>query len=617
MTDKYEPLLSILIPTLDSRTHLCEQLCDEIKRQLTETNEPAFVEVLTLRDAGIMAVGAKRNQLIGKAQGRFVVFIDDDDTINKNYIKLILEAIRKNEQADCISFVGEITFRGKHPRKMVHSIKNHEWYYNNGEYVRPPCHITPVRRDIAASYRFANKNFAEDMDWTLRMSRDQALKQEVLLDDVLYYYHCRRSYAYQWILDRTQSLRHAVGLRFAGGKAAEKTTSRKPTMLFIANRFYAYGGGNCVVAWSLMALREQWDITLFCMDTPDFEAINTHFGTDLKIDDITISTPGFPLNKINKFDPDPFSIQQLAWLMRLCQSTSHKFDAVMSCDDEFDFGRPGIQYTHYPHMKRHLDALRSVENLSSGQRLRKLLAGKLRPWLLISRISLPRIKSNLMVTNSNWTADLLRNTYDVEPVVVYPPVRWNGPQRPVEERRNSFVCLGRLSPTKRYLEIIDIIEQVRARGFETELDIIGDEDAVAGDEYVQKIRSRIARAGSWVRLHKAINRRELEDLVSNCSFGIHGMLDEHFGIAPAELMRAGCIVFVPDSGGQVEIVGENPELRYDSDDDAVEKICLVLADQKVQSRLRRNLHDRSAMFGESHFMKHIQSVVANFTKGLC
>ena len=210
---------------------------------------------------------------------------------------------------------------------------------------------------------------------------------------------------------------------------------------------------------------------------------------------------------------------------------------------------------------------------------------------------------------------MLRQIYDVEPVVVYPPARWNGPQRSVEERRNSFIALGRISPLKRYVEIIDIIEQVRARGFEIELDIIG--DGSAADGYVQKVKNRMARAGDWVHLHKAVDRQQLEDIVSNCRFGIHGMIDEHFGIAPAELMRAGCIVFVPNNGGQVEIVGEHPELKYDSDDDAVEKICRVLADQETQSRLRQALHERSALFCESHFMSHIQKVVTDFANKAC
>ena len=47
-------------------------------------------------------------------------------------------------------------------------------------------------------------------------------------------------------------------------------------------------------------------------------------------------------------------------------------------------------------------------------------------------------------------------------------------------------------------------------------------------------------------------------------YGIHGMREEHFGMAPAELARAGAIVWVPRGGGQMEIVGHEPALMFDS-----------------------------------------------------
>lgn len=218
MTDHAECLLSILIPTLEARTSLCKKLCSALEQQMRQTNNRDIVEILVLRDDGSAAVGAKRNQLISQARGRYIVFIDDDDSVSRDYVGKLVNAIRENPGADCISFAGEITFRGKHPRKMIHSARYRDWHYGKGRYLRPPCHITPIRRHIAAKYPFAEIDYAEDMDWTLRMSHDQVLEQEVLLDEILYFYNSRRLYAYQWLLDRTQPLRHALGLRFADGK---------------------------------------------------------------------------------------------------------------------------------------------------------------------------------------------------------------------------------------------------------------------------------------------------------------------------------------------------------------------------------------------------------------
>ena len=63
------------------------------------------------------------------------------------------------------------------------------------------------------------------------------------------------------------------------------------------------------------------------------------------------------------------------------------------------------------------------------------------------------------------------------------------------------------------------------------------------------------------------------------------MREEHFGMAPAEMARAGCIVWVPRGGGQMEIVGREPALMYESDDEAVEKISATLG-ERIASKQR-------------------------------
>lgn len=41
--------------------------------------------------------------------------------------------------------------------------------------------------------------------------------------------------------------------------------------------------------------------------------------------------------------------------------------------------------------------------------------------------------------------------------------------------------------------------------------------------------------------------------------------NKHFGIVVAEMVAAGMIPFVPNSGGQTEIVNENPRSSFDAD----------------------------------------------------
>jgi hypothetical protein len=95
-------------------------------------------------------------------------------------------------------------------------------------------------------------------------------------------------------------------------------------------------------------------------------------------------------------------------------------------------------------------------------------------------------------------------------------------------------------------------------------------------------------------------------------YGIHGMREEHFGMAPAELARAGVIVWVPRGGGQMEIVGNEPALMYDSEDDAVAKITATMASPAEQQRLTRLLAGVSDQFSTGHFTRQVREIVNDF-----
>jgi glycosyltransferase involved in cell wall biosynthesis len=87
------------------------------------------------------------------------------------------------------------------------------------------------------------------------------------------------------------------------------------------------------------------------------------------------------------------------------------------------------------------------------------------------------------------------------------------------------------------------------------------------------------------------------------------MREEHFGMAPAELVAAGCVVWVPDGGGQVEIVGD-PRLRYRGVDDAIARIVRTLRDPAEEAALRAHLATRAPLFSTERFMREIRSAVA-------
>ena len=83
-------------------------------------------------------------------------------------------------------------------------------------------------------------------------------------------------------------------------------------------------------------------------------------------------------------------------------------------------------------------------------------------------------------------------------------------------------------------------------------------------------------------------------------------------MAPAELARAGVIVWVPRGGGQTEIVASEPALTYDSVDDAVAKITATLRSPEEQRRLHDFVTTTSERFSTAQFVKQVRDVVSEF-----
>jgi glycosyltransferase involved in cell wall biosynthesis len=97
-------------------------------------------------------------------------------------------------------------------------------------------------------------------------------------------------------------------------------------------------------------------------------------------------------------------------------------------------------------------------------------------------------------------------------------------------------------------------------------------------------------------------------------YGIHGHRTEHFGMVVAEMVHAGCIVWVPNSGGQVEIVGD-ARLRYDTVEGAAEAIVRTLSEPAEEADLRARLARQARLFSAERFVREFRAVVAERAGG--
>jgi len=68
-------------------------------------------------------------------------------------------------------------------------------------------------------------------------------------------------------------------------------------------------------------------------------------------------------------------------------------------------------------------------------------------------------------------------------------------------------------------------------------------------------------------------------------------------------------VFVPNDGGQVEIVDADPRLIYETVDDAVASITSIMKDPAEQRAVREMLRVRARAFSVERFMSNFQEIV--------
>jgi glycosyltransferase involved in cell wall biosynthesis len=185
-------MLSILIPTLLERQHFLNEMLSNLWAQITEANAIGKVEILTDARGRQFTTGAKRNELLRQAAGKYVWFVDDDDYIFPGSIQEILNAAEKNP--DVIGINGIMTTDGRnqvdweirlgHPYEAVR--KNGREYY-----LRHPNHITPMKRAHATKVKFPDKTTFEDYEWAKTLKDAGYLKTQEIIDKPIYHYRCR------------------------------------------------------------------------------------------------------------------------------------------------------------------------------------------------------------------------------------------------------------------------------------------------------------------------------------------------------------------------------------------------------------------------------------------
>lgn len=367
------------------------------------------------------------------------------------------------------------------------------------------------------------------------------------------------------------------------------------------------GGGNGVASWILQALVPDHEVLVASWRPVEIDPINRFFGTHLRAGDFRNVVVPWSWRVVPDLLPVPAALLKSSILMRFTRQVSDGFDVVIGVNNENDYGRRGIQYIHFPTYLRP----RPQVDLRWYHQPRALVEAYYAMADRIAGFSFERLQRNVTLANSDWTASHVRRALGIDARTLYPPVADPLPPRPWTARASGLVAIGRLSPEKDYARLIRIAAAARRLVPETTLTIIGTTDR-HGRRYFADVRRLAAEHGDLVRWRLDLPAAEVREAIAAHRYGIHGMREEHFGMAPAEMVRGGMIVWVPRGGGQMEIVGDEPALVYDTDEEAAETIVRVMRDTAEQERLRAHLATRAERFSVDRFVREIREVVAGF-----
>src|SRR5579883_1427813 len=146
------------------------------------------------------------------------------------------------------------------------------------------------------------------------------------------------------------SLLPAPGRNLRAANAMSVMHPSRRTVLITHPYIAPSGGGEVVAAYALQALSRDFEVSVATLAPLDLKALNRSFGTFLRDGDFeTLVAPQHYRWAASHAPGDNRLLKQhltVAWARQL--AGKRRFDLLFSTQNEVDFGRPGIQYIHYP-----------------------------------------------------------------------------------------------------------------------------------------------------------------------------------------------------------------------------------------------------------------------------
>ena len=221
-------------------------------------------------------------------------------------------------------------------------------------------------------------------------------------------------------------------------------------------------------------------------------------------------------------------------------------------------------------------------------------------------------RSNVLLTNSTFTQDIVRKHLKRDSLVVHPPVDVEKFRRKRKGvcGENTVVAVSRLRLGKN-LELIPRIAKLVKNG---EFRILGLADQASQDA-IASLTKTIESLGVKNRVKLLINVsfQKLVDVLASAKVFLHTQRMEAFGMSVVEAMAVGCVPVVPGDGGPwFDVLDEKQGkfgFSYGNLGEAAHVIEALLRDEDLRMKVSSRASKRANVFDSSVFERKILGVV--------
>ncbi len=356
-----------------------------------------------------------------------------------------------------------------------------------------------------------------------------------------------------------------------------------------------YGGGELVALLVTNTLaRSGYDVELFVSKKLQPTQIKKMLGEEIA-SSVKITVKSSLIWPGNSFDIFPTIVNSFI--------LKSKCDILIDTYSNYIFPWTDICYVHFPSLNVY-DYRTSFPYLRR-RHVRNVLG---LPHVIYAK-KLQNYDDKLIITNSKFTAAIIKEFLNVNVKVIYPPVQsalFNESLEGLTQnpRENTVVTISRFSNEKGLEKIPYIAKLTKSNVKFVLIGLLQDE----------KVYESLTRSIESLSLNKKIElianapKRELENILKKAKVYLHTMVGEHFGISIVEAMAMGCIPIVHDSGGMKEFVPKR--YRYENLQDAVRKIEIAMNEWTPEKA--KTMIEIAKQFSESKFSKNFTETFSSY-----